>query len=630
MIFPKVALVRGLVALAMLYALSACGFVDSGGSQGQPADIAGPDQTVNEQKLVVLRAQNTGGIRSFNWRQVSGQPTVALMNANTANVSFVTPNVTQRAVLVFTLTTMDEFGAADSDRVSITINNGPAANAGGDQRITAGTRVTLNGGKSSDSDGRISTFAWQQTGGAKVFLSGAGTAQPTFTVPPTAQGGEAFTFRLTVTDNDAGRDTDEVRIVVNSPPVARAGQDSTVTAGQSVTLDGSASSDPESRPLAFQWAQIAGPSVTLNRANTATPSFTAPSVTAPAQLRFRLTVTDDVGATESDTVIIRVTPPNAPPVANSNVYLVGEGGTLNIPSPGVLANDTDANGDSLTAILVSGPSHAASFSLQPSGGFSYTHDGSEAASDSFTYRASDGIASSNVTTVTIGIAPINDAPVANNDSYVVDQSGTLNTPSPGVLTNDTDADGDSLVAILLSGPSNAAFFALGPGGAFSYTHNGSATTGDRFTYRVSDGATFSNIATVSINITPVNQPPVANAGVDQVVNAGDAVTLNGSASSDPDGSLTAFQWSQTAGPSVALSDPSSPTPGLIAPGVAAQTILAFNLIVTDDAGARSNAATVTVTVNPLTVSAAGACYTTSSGQLLRGRLDDVMDKQGPL
>ncbi|HEX2244566.1 MAG TPA: Ig-like domain-containing protein, partial [Gammaproteobacteria bacterium] len=307
-----------------------------------------------------------------------------------------------------------------------------------------------------------------------------------------------------------------------------------------------------------------------------------------------------------------------------------EGGTLNIPSPGVLANDTDANGDSLTAILVSGPSHAASFSLQPSGGFSYTHDGSEAASDSFTYRASDGIASSNVTTVTIGIAPINDAPVANNDSYVVDQSGTLNTPSPGVLTNDTDADGDSLVAILLSGPSNAAFFALGPGGAFSYIHNGSATTGDSFTYRVSDGATFSNIATVSINITPVNQPPVANAGVDQVVSAGDAVTLNGSASSDPDGSLTAFQWSQTAGPSVALSDPSSPTPGLIAPGVAAQTILAFNLIVIDDAGARSNAATVTVTVNPLTVSTAGACYTTSSGQLLRGRLDDVMDKQGPL
>ena len=195
---------------------------------------------------------------------------------------------------------------------------------------------------------------------------------------------------------------------------------------------------------------------------------------------------------------------NQPPVANSDIYAVNEGGTLNVATPGVLGNDTDAENDSLTAVLVTGPANAASFALNLDGSFIYVHDGSETTSDSFTYRANDGMADSNVATVIISINPVNDAPVATDDIYAVNEGGTLNVAAPGVLGNDTDAENDSLTAVLVTGPANAASFALNLDGSFIYVHDGSETTSDSFTYRANDGMADSNVATVIISINPVN------------------------------------------------------------------------------------------------------------------------------
>ena len=172
-------------------------------------------------------------------------------------------------------------------------------------------------------------------------------------------------------------------------------------------------------------------------------------------------------------------------------------------TPGVLGNDTDAENDSLTAVLVTGPANAASFALNLDGSFIYVHDGSETTSDSFTYRANDGMADSNVATVIISINPVNDVPVATDDIYAVNEGGTLNVATPGVLGNDTDAENDSLTAVLVTGPANAASFALNLDGSFIYVHDGSETTSDSFTYRANDGMADSNVTTVNITINPV-------------------------------------------------------------------------------------------------------------------------------
>src|SRR5438309_3101270 len=106
-------------------------------------------------------------------------------------------------------------------------------------------------------------------------------------------------------------------------------------------------------------------------------------------------------------------------------------------APGVLGNDTDAEGDPLTAILVSGPSHG-TLALNANGGFTYTPAANYNGLDSFSYKANDGGLDSNVATVTITIIPVNDAPVASNNSYSTNEDVPLTVNAPGVLGNDTD------------------------------------------------------------------------------------------------------------------------------------------------------------------------------------------------
>ena len=160
------------------------------------------------------------------------------------------------------------------------------------------------------------------------------------------------------------------------------------------------------------------------------------------------------GANQSATqmFVINVTAVNDAPIADDDTFNVSEGGTLNEPAPGVLAGDTDVEGSGLTAVLVSGPAHASSFTLNADGSFSYTNDGSEDTTDSFTYRANDGGLDSNVATVTITIGAVDDAPVAVDDSYGVNEGATLSIVAPGVLANDDDQEGSPLTSALIIGP----------------------------------------------------------------------------------------------------------------------------------------------------------------------------------
>ncbi|MCA9167523.1 MAG: tandem-95 repeat protein, partial [Planctomycetales bacterium] len=175
------------------------------------------------------------------------------------------------------------------------------------------------------------------------------------------------------------------------------------------------------------------------------------------------------------------------------------GGVI-IASDGVLANDTDADGDVLTARLVTGTTHGR-LELHDDGAFFYFPDVDFHGADQFTYVASDGQLESNSATVTITVSSVNDPPVAIDDrAYAVAQDKPLSiTAAAGVLANDFDVDQDPLTAVLVTPPVSGTV-ELQADGAFVYTSRPGMVGRDRFAYRVSDGQSESEVAYVSIRV----------------------------------------------------------------------------------------------------------------------------------
>src|SRR6185436_3844299 len=130
--------------------------------------------------------------------------------------------------------------------------------------------------------------------------------------------------------------------------------------------------------------------------------------------------------------------------------------------------------------------------------------------DTFTYRATDGALTSGVATVTITITPVNDTPLAvNDDNYTTPEDTTLTVAARGILTNDFDADGDLLSALLVNTTTNGVL-TLGTNGGFVYVPNTNFNGVDHFTYRATDGSLTSGVATVTITVLPANDFPLAN------------------------------------------------------------------------------------------------------------------------
>lgn len=212
------------------------------------------------------------------------------------------------------------------------------------------------------------------------------------------------------------------------------------------------------------------------------------------------------GALDSNvaTVTIVVAAVNDAPLAANNSYSATEDALLSVALPGVLDNDTDIDGNALTAIRLSGPTHG-TLTLNANGSFLYTPALNFNGADSFTYKVNDGVADSNVATVTITVAAVNDVPVASNNSYSTNQNTALNVAARGILLNDSDADGDSLSALLAAGPANGSLV-LNADGSFTYTPNLNFTGTDSFTYRAADAVSQSGLATVSVTVVPFVPP----------------------------------------------------------------------------------------------------------------------------
>ncbi|MDJ0924320.1 MAG: Ig-like domain-containing protein [Acidimicrobiia bacterium] len=270
-------------------------------------------------------------------------------------------------------------------------------------------------------------------------------------------------------------------------------------------------------------------------------------------------------------------------------YAVDEGGTLN-----GAVNVTDNDGVLLTAIagaatvtLGTDVSNG-TLSLGPSGTFTYTHDDSETTTDSFTYTLSQG-GQSDMATVNITVNPVDEDPVALPESFNVSNGATLNVPAPGVLDNDEDPEGLGLTAVKVADPSHGTVM-LNANGSFSYTHDGSDTAFDSFTYQAMDpGGNKSAVTSVSLNVGPIDPDPPSP------TIAGDAFGLPGQLASftatvtDGSGPRT-YAWTATRF-GVTVASGSAATFAFTPIGTGVHTV---SLTVTDDAGSGTDSVSYTI------------------------------------
>ena len=296
---------------------------------------------------------------------------------------------------------------------------------------------------------------------------------------------------------------------------------------------------------------------------------------------------------------------NVAPVAVDDAYSVAEDGVLTVAARGVLTNDTDYEPTILTAVKVTDPANG-TLTLNADGSFTYTPDADFSGTDNFTYKANDGLTDSNTATVTITVTPVNDAPVAVNDSYSTSFQTLLTVTAPGVLGNDTDVDGDSLAAVLVVDVNNG-ILALAADGSFTYTPAIGFNGVDSFTYKANDGTLDSNIVTVTITVTAyVNTPPVAVADAyetDQEVEL--VVPVPGVLANDYDVDgdiLTAtLKTNVTNGTLVLLEDGSftyMPNPGFCGTDSFVYTLVSYPRINADGWTAEATA-TITVYCDPI-------------------------------
>lgn len=573
---------------------------------------AGPDQVVSigdRVDMIASPSNNTGPIVNAGWRRVEGIPLGSSLNgASTLHAWFLAPKVAVSAnseERIYQIEIEDQAHNTAVDCVKITVikpdgspgNNPPVVNAGADRTVTANTTVTLEG-IVSDSDGSIATLAWQQQDGPTVMLANLDTLTPNFTAPADVSSATALTFRLTATDNLGARSSDTVVITVmpigaaNIPPTVNAGPDQAVNANTTVNLTGIVN-DSDGSIATVLWQRLSGPAITLADTGLESTSFIAPNVSTTTILTLRLTATDNLGASSSDTVVITIVPPaaNLPPIANAGVDQSVESlTTVTLSGSGV-----DGDGSIATYLWqwLTGPVVTITNANSATASFVAP---TVTASTNITFRltVTDNQGASSSDTVVITIVPANIPPSVNAG---IDQTvESLTTVTLGGSGVDTDGSIASYLWTRLTGPVVTITNANSATASFvAPSVTASTSLSFRLTVTDNQGASSSDTVVITVNPAP-NLPPTANAGVDQTVESLTTVTLSGSGV-DSDGSIATYLWQRLTGPVVTLTNANSATASFVAPSVAAPTSLSFRLTVTDDQG-DSGTDDIVITVTP--------------------------------
>jgi VCBS repeat-containing protein len=519
-------------------------------------------------------------------------PSHGILDLNADGSFSYTPDPNFNGTDFFTYVAND--GQVDSNMATVfltvtPVNDGPVAN---DDTATTleDTGVTIAVlTNDTDMEGDLLTVsAVGHAGHGSVTLTATGV---TYTPAPNYYGSDSFAY--TVSDGQGGTDTATVTVTVTPANDAPTVADDAYATDEDTALIILApgvlgnDSDVDGNPLtAVLVAAPAYGSLSLNSDGELTYT---PSANFNGSDSFTYTANDGSSDSNIATVAITVTSVNDGPVATDDSATTPEDTSVTVA---VLANDSDAEGNSLTVAAVTQGSHG-SVAINPDGTVSYTPAANYHGPDSFTYTASDGVLS-DTAMVSVTVSPVNDAPVAQDDSYLATEDTTLIIAAPGVLNNDTDVDGDSLSAVVGSAPTHGTL-SLAANGSFEYTPAPDYTGADSFTYTLSDGE-LTDTATVSLTIGTANDAPVAQD--DSVTTAEDTAVVIPVLANDTDAdgnSLTVTTVSDPANGSTLMNPDGTVT---YTPDTNFDGADSFTYTASDGQGG-TDTATVTVTVTPV-------------------------------
>ena len=573
-----------------------------------PTADAGNDQTVNKNDEVTLQGDGTdpdGDALTYHWSQIDG-PIVELSDINDQSPTFDTSTMERTSgTLRFQLTVGDGYGGIARDSVVIKVNAAKAtlitAHAGDDQTVDEGTNVQL-GGTCDDKLGRESTYQWTQTLGPFAKLSSTTSADPTFTAPEIPNGQIVPTaFRFTCSAPEGGGSATDVVIIrvrpVNDSPVADAGPDKNTLSNRLVILAGSGT-DPDGDILKYTWKQTGGDDVNMVTPNRYEVKFKAPEVSGGSSktLEFELTVTDQYGAEDTDSVMVTVTSDNSRPSSNAGLdQTVDEQTDVTLSGSG---EDPDSEDLTYSWTQVGGEAVTLSSTDQPQPTFTApVVANGKVKVLVFELRVADESARPTKDITKVTVMPVNSAPVANaGDDQTVDIGATV-----ALAGTATDEDEEPLTFVWsqIAGPSVTLSSTTEPSVTFVAPNT---ATDAVFTFQLiaNDGTVDSDADTVDVTVKgTISKAITAYAGKDQNVNEHSVATLFGSGK-DPLKHNLDYSWVQISGESVTLSASDIAKPSFETPDVDnGQTkSLTFELTVSDGTG-RSAKDIVTITVNPV-------------------------------
>jgi subtilisin family serine protease len=396
------------------------------------------------------------------------------------------------------------------------VNDAPVA---GDQMVTtdedAAKAITL---AATDPESAALTYTIVAAP-AHGMLSGLAPAL-TYTPSVNYNGADSFTFKVSDGLVDSNLATVSISVTgVNDAPV---GADQAVTtdedAAKAITL---AATDTESAALTY--TIVAAPAHGMLSGLAPALTYT-PAVNYSGADSFTFKVSDGLVDSNLATVSINVSGVNDAPVAANQAVTTDEDGAT-----AIALGATDTESAALVYTIVAGPAHGTLSGLAPA--LIYSPAVNYSGADSFTFKVSDGLVDSNLATVSISVSGVNDAPVAANQAVTTGEDADT-----AVTLGATDTENAALSYTIVAAPAHGTLSGLAPALIYSPAVNYSGT--DSFTFKVSDGVVDSNLATVSISVTGVNDAPVA---ADQMVmTAEDAAAAIALGAADSEGTALIY------------------------------------------------------------------------------------------
>ncbi|MEK4721471.1 tandem-95 repeat protein, partial [Priestia sp. FSL W8-0524] len=511
--------------------------------------------------------------------QLQNGPTNGIAAVNANGTFSYQPNLNFNGTDQFTVLVSD--GQGGTAVSTVTVNVIPV----NDPPITSNVSFTIaedntliNQVVAVDPDGNPLTFSLQTAPGngvAVVNTDGTFSYQPNLNFNGTDQ------FTVLVSDGQGGTAGSTVTVIVTPVNDAPTVPNYTFSTQEDSPVVGAVvGTDVDGNPLSYQLQN--GPTNGIAAVNANGTFSYQPNLNFNGTDQFTVLVSDGQGGTAVSTVTINVIPVNDPPITSNVSFTIAEDSTL---INQVVAVDPDGN--PLTFSLQTAPGNGVAV-VNTDGTFSYQPNLNFNGTDQFTVLVSDGQGGTAVSTVTVIVTPVNDAPTVPNYTFSTQED----SPVVGAVVG-TDVDGNSLSYQLQNGPTNG-IAAVNADGTFSYQPNLNFNGTDQFTVLVSDGQGGTAVSTVTINVIPVNDPPITS-NVSFTI-AEDSTLINQVVAVDPDGNPLTFSLQTAPGNGVAVVN----TDGTFSyqPNLNFNGTDQFTVLVSDGQGGTA-VSTVTVIVTPV-------------------------------